>query len=557
MLHRVIVVAASLLAAASQVSALWPLPQSLSEGTSALRLSPGFHITLAPSIAFGAPLDLYEAIGRTQAYLFTDNLGRLVVGRGASDVAAFETAAYLTELQLALEPGSTVNTITTEAQKPIAERDEAYTLTVPANGSAAIITATSTLGLYRGLTTFGQLWYEYDGTIYAFNTPVEIEDKPAYSYRGLLLDTSRNYFPVSDILRTLDTMSLVKLNEFHWHVVDSQSFPLEIPGYTELATYGAYGPDMVYSTSDVQTIVSYAGARGIDVMVEIDTPGHTAVIADAHPDFVACNQARPWASYANEPPAGQLRFTNSTIATWTAGLFTELAKMFPSSIISTGGDEINMPCYDDDEETQKDLNATGLSFNDALSGFTQQTHAALEAAGKTPAVWEEMVLNYNLTLSNETYVLVWISSEDAKEVADKGFRIIHAASNYFYLDCGGGGWVGDNPAGNSWCEPFKTWQYSYTFDPLANLTSDQYHLVVGGQHNLWTEQSGPSNLDPIVWPRAAASAEVFWSGAGGNVTAALPRLHDVSFRMQQRGVRSIPLQPLWCALRPDECDVSW
>ena len=81
--------------------------------------------------------------------------------------------------------------------------------------------------------------------------------------------------------------------------------------------------------------------------------------------------------------------------------------------------------------------------------------------------------------------------------------------------------------------------------------------MLGGEQSLWTEQSGPENLDPIVWPRAASSAEVFWSGPGGNVSAALPRLHDVSFRLRQRGVRSISLQPLWCALRPHECDLSW
>ncbi|KZT12170.1 glycoside hydrolase family 20 protein [Laetiporus sulphureus 93-53] len=554
MLHRAALVLASLLAVSAPVRALWPLPRNLDEGTTALRLSHGFHITTDVE---NAPQDLYEAVARTQTYLFKDNLGRLVVGRGAGDVSAFETAAYLSELKLSLKSGSTVLSITEEAQKPIEDRDEAYSLAVPSNGSVATITATSTLGLFRGLTTFGQLWYEYDGTIYAMNTPLQIEDSPAYPYRGLLLDTARNYFGVSDILRTLDAMSWVKINQFHWHVVDSQSFPLEIPGYMELAEYGAYGPSMVYTPSDIETIVSYAGARGIDVLVEIDTPGHTAAIADAHPDFIACNQARPWASYANEPPAGQLRFTNATIAEWTAGMFSEVAKMFPSTMVSTGGDEINTYCYEMDEETQKDLNTTDLSFNDALADFTSQTHAALIAAGKTPAVWEEMVLDYNLTLSDDTLVLVWISSEDVLAVVEKGFRVIHAASNYLYLDCGGGGWVGDYPAGNSWCDPFKTWQYTYTFDPLANLTSDQYHLVVGGQQNLWTEQSSPSNLDPIVWPRAASSAEVFWSGPGGNLTSALPRLHDVSFRMQQRGVHSIPLQPLWCALHPYECDLTW
>lgn len=77
---------------------------------------------------------------------------------------------------------------------------------------------------------------------------------------------------------------------------------------------------------------------------------------------------------------------------------------------------------------------------------------------------------------------------------------------------------------------------------------------MGGQHLLWTEQSSPSNLDPIVWPRAAASAEIFWSGPGRNGTEALPRLHDLGFRFNQRGVAAIALQPLWCALRPGSCD---
>ncbi|KZT74571.1 glycoside hydrolase family 20 protein [Daedalea quercina L-15889] len=538
------------------VSALWPLPQNLTEGTTALRLSPSFEISISSGIA-DAPQDLYDAISRTITHLFTDKLGRLVVGRGASDVSAFETAAYLPSLTLSLESGSEVLSITAEAQKPLEERDEVYTLTVPSNGTAASIIATSTLGLLRGLTTFEQLWYEYEGTIYAVNTPVEIGDAPAYPYRGLMLDTARNYFPVSDILRTLDTMSLVKINEFNWHISDSQSFPLQIPGYMELSEYGAYSSQMVYTPSDVEYIISYAGERGIDVMVEIDTPGHTSIIGESHPDFVACYLARPWASYAGEPPAGQLRFANATVANWSAGLFTEVSKMFPSSMISTGGDEIQTYCYDMDGETQYDLNSTGRTFEEALTDYVHGTHGALAAAGKTPAVWEEMVLDYNLSLSTDTLVLVWISSDDVKAVADQGFRVIHAASNYFYLDCGAGEWIGDDPTGNSWCDPFKTWQYAYTFDPLANLTSDQYSLIMGGQQLLWTEQSGPDNLDPIIWPRAAASAEVFWSGAGGNGTAALPRLHDVSFRMQQRGVRTIPLQPLWCALRPYECDSYW
>lgn len=108
---------------------------------------------------------------------------------------------------------------------------------------------------------------------------------------------------------------------------------------------------------------------------------------------------------------------------------------------------------------------------------------------------------------------------------------------------------------------------AYTFDPFASLSETEASLVVGGQQLLWTEQSSPANLDSIVWPRAAASAELFWSGPSNTTLAgkqstntgvetALPRLHELAFRMQQRGVGAIALQPTWCALRPGVCDVT-
>lgn len=146
-------------------------------------------------------------------------------------------------------------------------------------------------------------------------------------------------------------------------------------------------------------------------MVEIDTPGHTAVIAQAHPDFVACAEATPWASFANgaqrlqahvglcissrllsfliaEPPAGQLRFVNATVTSYIADLFVAAAKMFPSTLFSTGGDELNTNCYAADTPTQAALNASGSTLEEALNVFTQKTHQALEAKGKTPVVWE-------------------------------------------------------------------------------------------------------------------------------------------------------------------------
>ncbi|KAF5343331.1 hypothetical protein D9758_014190 [Tetrapyrgos nigripes] len=276
----------------------------------------------------------------------------------------------------------------------------------------------------------------------------------------------------------------------------------------------------------------------------------------SYPEHIACPEATPWASFANEPPAGQLRLASQATINFTQQLFDSASTLFTGKFFSSGGDEINANCYDKDNETQSDLTASGKTFEQALDAFTQATHQVLHDNGKTVVVWEEMVLDHNVTLSNSTVVMVWISSANAAAVAASGHKFVHAASDYFYLDCGGGGWVGANPLGNSWCDPFKTWQKSYSFDPKANLTEEEGKLVLGGQHLLWTEQSGPSNLDPVVWPRAASSAELFWSGEGGDGEKALSRLHDVAYRFQQRGVHAINLQPMYCALRPGACDLT-
>ncbi|KAJ7652604.1 N-acetylhexosaminidase [Mycena rosella] len=538
--------------------ALWPLPTGLSVGTTALRLGKTFDIKISIP---NAPADLVAAVSRTKGFLANDKLEALVIDRGASSAKVVAAAKSLPSLTLSLVaiPAGGCKSLSSEAVAPIEDRVEGYTLTVPADGSGAVLKANSTLGLFRGLTTFSQLWYELEGSTYTLSAPVKISDAPVYPYRGFMLDTagtSTAPFAVSDIKRTLDAMSWVKINTLHWHIVDSQSFPLVIPGYTELSAKGAYSAAAVYTPSDIKDIVTYAAARGIDVIPEIDTPGHTSVISKAFPEHIACAEATPWASFANEPPAGQLRLASEATVKFTADMLKAAAALFPGQFFSTGGDEINANCYTQDNATQASLASSNQTFLQALDTFTQASHAALRSIGKSAVVWEEMVLANPVTLANDTIVMVWISSSDVQAVADTGFRIVHSASDYFYLDCGHGGWVGDFPTGNSWCDPFKTWQHAYTFDPVANLTAAQSTLVLGGQSLLWTEQSGPENLDSTTWPRAAATAELFWSGPGGDVQAALPRLHEEVYRFRQRGVAANALQPHWCAVRPGVCDLT-
>ncbi|KAG8922538.1 N-acetyl-glucosamine-6-phosphate deacetylase [Tulasnella sp. 418] len=351
--------------------ALWPNPTSMTTGSQYLKLSKSISIEFDGR----APSDLQQAIERTKAQLKNDNMERLIVGRGGADAPKLGGAKELKKLTLSLTGSSASDksrTPTSIFQNTIVkaeEREESYSLTIPADGTTATLTANNTLGLFRGLTTFSQLFYTAGATVYTYNAPIAIKDKAAFPHRGLLLDTARNYYPKADVLRTIDAMSWTKLNVLHWHIVDSQSFPLEVARYPELAKTGAYDPSSIYKISDIKEIVKYAGERGVDILLEIDTPGHTAVVSKSHPEFIACNEKVPWTKYANEPPAGQLRLASKDVITFTSQLFASVLENLPGKYFSTGGDEINANCY---------------------------------------------------------------------------------------TDCGGGGWVGANPNGNSWCDPYKT-----------------------------------------------------------------------------------------------------
>lgn len=119
---------------------------------------------------------------------------------------------------------------------------------------------------------------------------------------------------------------------------------------------------------------------------EIDTPGHSAVISSSHPDYIACNQASPWAEFANEPPAGQLRLASAVVTNFTSRIFSSIASAMPSKLLSTGGDELNLNCYAQDAETQRALNGTGKTLEEALDHFIQALQSVLDGEGKIPVV---------------------------------------------------------------------------------------------------------------------------------------------------------------------------
>ncbi|KEI36174.1 glycoside hydrolase family 20 protein [Mixia osmundae IAM 14324] len=550
---------------------LWPSPSGpIANGSDALFLSSNFHVVLSSLTSL--PPDLIDAIKDAQGQIDNDDFERLTLEDDREKLRDARTVARMT---LELDPHRTqqesqIRSITDDVNLDFAQwaENEAYRLRI--SERSCVLSASTSLGFLRGLQTFVQLVYTLpldpaavidDQTVlasakrtrYILNTPIDISDKPAFPVRGLMVDTSRAFLPVDALQRLLDAMSWSKFSLLHWHMTDAQSWPLEVTGYPELLQ-AAYNSQSIYKASKVDELVAFANARGIQVMLEIDMPGHTASIGLSHPDHVACHDAMPWQAYSVEPPAGQLRIASDTTTAFARGIVQSVARRFAGSLFSTGGDEVNTNCYAEDAATQQALSARNSTLMDALSAFVSQLQDAVAGAGKRPVVWEEMVLDHNIALRNDTVVTVWQTSENVRKVAQKGFQIIHAASDYFYLDCGMGAWLDNMPNGTSWCDPYKTWQRMLSFDPYAALQSRQRHLVLGGQALLWSEQTDETNFEQNIWPRAAAIAERFWYHNPNDDTT-LSRLHEWRYRLVKRGIRAVPLQPHLCVLRPGLCSL--
>lgn len=244
-------------------------------------------------------------------------------------------------------------------------------------------------------------------------------------------------------------------------------------------------------------------------MLEIDVPGHTASIGLSRPDLVACMYAEPWRSYAVEPPAGQLRFMLPEAQSLITGVFQAVRKRIRSSYIGTGGDEINLACYEDDPVARQALG--GLSVQEGLRKFVQDLHLAI--APLHPLVWEETALAYNISLPDGAVAIAWKDAISAARIAELGHYVLQAPSDTMYLDCGQGSWLPTTGGSSSWCS-YNSWDHIYSLNPYANISDDRKRFVLGGETALWTEQTDATNFAAKIWPRAAAAAEVFWTANG-------------------------------------------
>lgn len=347
--------------------------------------------------------------------------------RGWEEPSPHKHTASVSEIHVILLTNDSPN-----VAKPNADAtDESYTLTLTIHGKATIA-ANSSIGLYRGLTTFTQLFYAHSSGTYIYTplAPVHIHDAPAYPHRGINLDVARNWFPVADIKRQIDALAYNKMNRFHLHITDSQSWPLEIPSLPDLAQKGAYRPDLVYTPADFEDLQRHAALQGVDLITEIDMPGHTSSIWFAFPELVAAFNKQPdWDDWAAEPPSGTLKLNFSAVYEFLDKLYGDvLPRVRPwSRYFHTGGDEVNRNSYLLDDTVKSNDPAI---LQPLMQTFIDFNHDKVRAAGLTPIVWEEMLLEWNLTLGPDVIVQSWRSDEAVKKIVESGHQAL--VGNYQY-----------------------------------------------------------------------------------------------------------------------------
>lgn len=467
--------------------------------------------------------------------------------------------------------------------------DESYVLSIEADSDTVLISANTVWGAMHALTTFQQLVIANDegtgssGLI--VEGPVIIEDKPLFPYRGLMLDSGRNFLSIKKIKEQIDGMALSKMNVLHWHLSDTTSWPMLLSTYPEMAK-DAYGSRDIYTTAAIRDLVAYARARGVRIIPELDMPAHAAAgWKQVDPGIVACADTY-WVDTAGEPSPGQLEILNNNTYEVVRNVRKELMGLFPEHIQHIGGDEINTGCYNYSHSIQEWFaEDTSRDYSDLLQYWVDRMVPTIQSLrnGTRIMMWEDIVdaATAAKELPKDVILQIWLGSQETiKNLTSAGFDVVFSSSDFFYLDCGFGGFMTNDPqydylsnpepgnltsnyggTGGSSCT-YKSWQRIMVPDITDNLTQAEKDHVLGGSVNLWSEQVDDAVVSVKVWPRAAAFAELMWSGNKDPATGQ-KRISEVAERifnfreyLLANGILSSPLAPKYCMLYPHSCDAS-
>ncbi|KAK2736838.1 hypothetical protein FQN57_000518 [Myotisia sp. PD_48] len=466
--------------------------------------------------------------------------------------------------------------------------DESYTLDVKAGANTIEIKSQTIYGALHAFTTFQQI-VVHNGNNFEIEQPVSIKDAPLYPIRGIMIDSARNFISVPKIKEQIDAMALSKLNTIHWHLTDTQSWPIEIKKYPQM-TVDAYSKRQIYTHAHVKDLIAYAAARGIRIIPETDTPSHASSgWQQVDPEAVACENS--WWSNDNwpehtavQPNPGQLDPAYNRTYDIIEDVYTELTSLFPDEMYHIGGDELRSNCYNMSTYVQDWMKADrSRGWNDLLQMYVDKLFPRLKkAADRRLIVWEDVYTSEVIRaprVPKDTIMQSWnLGLTHLKHLTSNGYDTIVSSADFFYLDCGHGGYVSNDPRynvmenpdpkvpsfnylgpGGSWCAPYKTWQRIYDYDFTDGLTEQEKKHILGGIAPLWSEQVDDTNVTPKFWPRAAALAELFWSGNNDEngkkrTTKFTARILNFREYLVAQNIGAAPLQPQYCLQHPHACD---
>jgi len=371
----------------------------------------------------------------------------------------------------------------------------------------------------------------------------EITDSPRFSYRGMHLDVSRNFFPVSFIKKYLDLMALYKYNTFHWHLTDGPGWRLEIKKYPELTSKAAFrthntwkewwksprkyinegSPNAYggfYTQEDAKEIVAYAARRGITVIPEIEMPGHSEEVLAIYPEL-SCS-GKPYQS-------GEYCIGNPGTYAFLENVLVEVMAIFPSTYIHVGGDEANTKHWEQCDKCQKLKHEKGLKNEHELQSYLiKHMEQFLKAHGRKLLGWDEII---DGGLPEDATVMSWRGMSGGIKAVQQNHDVVMTPGET-YLDA----YQSDPTTQPEAIGGFLPIKRVYDFEPVPQeLTSDQARHILGTQANLWTEFMPTSyQVEYMAYPRALAFAEVAWTPKENKDFEDFHRRLQAHYRLLQR-----------------------
>ncbi|MDR1112971.1 MAG: beta-N-acetylhexosaminidase [Bacteroidales bacterium] len=433
--------------------------------------------------------------------------------------------------------------------------DEGYRISV--NNKEIRIIANSATGIFYGYQTLIQLTPadlitqpQEQFSIHG----IEIIDKPRFEWRGSHLDVCRHFFPVEYIKKHLDIMALYKLNRFHWHLTDDHGWRIQIDKYPRLTEIGAWRvfrdtnwvnaqpaqPDEkatyggFYTKEQVRDIVAYAAQRHIEVIPEIEIPGHCSAILVAYPQF-ACDDypyTIPVGPYW--PPKAILCGGNEAVMQFLKDVMDEIVPLFSSSYIHIGGDEALKGNWEKCPKCLKRMKKLHLKNPEQLqSAMIIEIEQYLAGLGKQIIGWDEIL---DGGVSRKATIMSWRGKEGAIHAARHGNDAIMAPTSHCYFDY----YQGDPKSEPVSIGGYLPLEKAYQFEPVPqdSLTPEQAKHILGGQCNLWSEfLFNTQKVEYMLLPRLLALSEAVWSPKEKRnwehfkqkITAQKVRLHTMGY----------------------------